>query len=82
MSPSEADSDSIKNLDDVAHRKLEELKRRDQDTHDAVLWLRDNQKRFMMEVVEPPIVCMSVPDQNYAGAVEACIRPNQLRVRC
>lgn len=70
----------LKNLDNVSHRKLEELSRSDRDTADAVVWLRKNRSRFRMDVIEPAILSLSVPDHRYAAAVEACWSFAQLRV--
>ncbi|KAG6331319.1 hypothetical protein ID866_7768 [Astraeus odoratus] len=73
--------DQLKRLDDERHRKLENLRKQDRDCADAVVWLRNNQDRFKMEVFEPPMVCCNVPDKRYTNMVEACFNINQLRVR-
>lgn len=52
----------------------------DQDTHDAILWLRANKNKFRMEVFEPPFMSLSVKDRRYANAVEACFVGNQIKV--
>lgn len=35
-----------------------------------------------MEVFEPPLVSLTVPDKKYTNAVEACFNANQLKVCC
>ena len=52
----------------------------DRDCADAVKWLRQNQRRFQREIIEPPVISLSVPDQRYAAAVEASFNSTQLRV--
>ncbi|KAI0920810.1 hypothetical protein AcW1_005022 [Taiwanofungus camphoratus] len=70
---------SLRQLDDASHRKLQELARWDRDCADAVKWLRDNNGRFKMEVFEPPMLCLTVPNRRYADAVEACFGGNQMK---
>jgi hypothetical protein len=67
-------------LDDAGQRKLENLKRWDKDTYDAVIWLRQNQEKFKQPIIEPPCLCLSVKDKRFASAVEACFNANQLKV--
>jgi hypothetical protein len=70
----------LKKLDDVDVRKLQALQRWDPDTHDAILWLRENRHRFKMEVLEPPIMVLTVPDKRFVNAVESCFNAQQLKV--
>ena len=72
---------SLKQLESVQHRQLAELAKVDQDTAAVVQWLRQNQHRFQQEILEPPILSVTVPDKLYASAVEACFSMNQLKVR-
>jgi structural maintenance of chromosomes protein 5 len=65
----------------MSHRRLQQLAQFDKDCADAILWLRANRSRFQMEVVEPAIVSLTVPNKNYVNAVEACFGSTQLRVR-
>jgi hypothetical protein len=65
----------------VGHRKLENLKRWDKDTHDAVIWLRQNRDKFKQEIIEPPCLSLSVKDKRFTNAIEACFNANQLKVR-
>ena len=71
---------SLQQLDNVTHQKLEALKRSDPDCYATVLWLRQNQRLFREEILEPPIVTLTVPDSAYLAAVEACFASHQLRV--
>jgi hypothetical protein len=59
---------------------LQNLLRWDKDCYDGILWLRKNQDQFRMQVFEPPIISLTVPDKNYIHAVEACFNSNQLKV--
>jgi hypothetical protein len=36
---------------------------------------------FKMEIIEPPYMCMTVPDKRYQDAVESLTSSAQLRVR-
>jgi structural maintenance of chromosomes protein 5 len=74
---------SLRKLADVGERKLENLKRWDKDTYDAVVWLRqeENRKKFKAPIIEPPCLCLSVKDKRFTNAVEACFNANQLKVR-
>ena len=76
-----ASSDSMQQLDDASHRKLESLSRWDRDCGDAVRWLRQNQNKFKMEIFEPPMLSCTVPDNRFVHAVEACFGSAQLKVR-
>lgn len=66
-------------LDNHDHQKLEALRRFDPDCADVVQWLRSNRDRFRMEIFEPAILCVTVPNRSYADAVEACFSHAQLR---
>ena len=70
---------SLTQLDSQKHQKLMELKRYDQDCAAVVEWLRQNKHRFKMEVFEPPVLCVTVPNRAYVDAVEACLSGMQLR---
>ncbi|KAI0071832.1 P-loop containing nucleoside triphosphate hydrolase protein [Panus rudis PR-1116 ss-1] len=66
-------------LDDLSSRKLVNLRRADPDAADAVEWIRQNQHRFKMEIVEPPMLSLDVPDKAFASAIEANFPWNDLR---
>lgn len=72
---------SLQNLNDEAARRLLELSKFDKDCADTIFWLRRNRHLFQMEIFEPAIVSLTVPDRRYASAVEACFSGSQLRVR-
>ncbi|KAG2359387.1 P-loop containing nucleoside triphosphate hydrolase protein, partial [Suillus spraguei] len=72
--------DQLKNLEDERHRKLEKLRTWDRDMADAVVWLRNHQDKFKMEVFEPPMICCTVPDRRYTDAIEACFNQDQLKI--
>ncbi|RPD67470.1 P-loop containing nucleoside triphosphate hydrolase protein [Lentinus tigrinus ALCF2SS1-7] len=69
----------LQQLDSVSHQKLEMLRRFDPDCAEVVEWLRKNQNRFRMEIFEPAMLCVTVPNRAYVDAVEACFGGPQLR---
>lgn len=71
----------MKQLDDQAHVKLRALEQWDRDCADTVKWLRENRHRFKMEVFEPPMLSLQVPNKNFASAVETLFSANDMRVR-
>ncbi|KAJ7181755.1 P-loop containing nucleoside triphosphate hydrolase protein [Mycena crocata] len=72
--------DELKNLDNLASVKLNNLGRWDRDAADAVQWLRANKNKFRMEVFEPPALSVSVPDQSFASGVENCFSSAAMRM--
>ncbi|KAG7097539.1 hypothetical protein E1B28_004878 [Marasmius oreades] len=71
--------DRLKQLDSEDGRKLAHLRRWDSDCHDTVMWIRRNREKFKMDIIEPPYLSLTVKDQRYAAAVEACFGSLQLR---
>ncbi|KAL0581479.1 Structural maintenance of chromosomes protein 5 [Marasmius crinis-equi] len=69
----------LRNLASEDGRKLASFQRWDRDTHDAVVWIRQNRHRFRQEIIEPAVLCLTVKDQKYAPAVEACFAGRQIR---
>ncbi|OJT15503.1 Structural maintenance of chromosomes protein 5 [Trametes pubescens] len=72
-------SRSLHQLDSQSHQKLQALKNQDRDGGDVVEWLRNNKDKFRMEIFEPAVLCMTVPNRAYADAVEACFGGSQLK---
>ncbi|KAH9884909.1 P-loop containing nucleoside triphosphate hydrolase protein [Cubamyces lactineus] len=72
-------SRNLQQLDSQSHQKLEALKRSDSDCGDVVEWLRRNQSRFRMEVFEPAVLCVTVPNRGFVDAVESCFGLTQLK---
>ncbi|KAK7023765.1 structural maintenance of chromosomes protein 5 [Favolaschia claudopus] len=70
----------LKALDSIEARKLGNLMQWNRDAGDAVHWLRANKDKFKMEVFEPPCLSVTVPDQNFAAAVENSFGPAQMRM--
>ncbi|KAI0030174.1 P-loop containing nucleoside triphosphate hydrolase protein [Vararia minispora EC-137] len=66
-------------LEDEAHRKLDNYARFDPDGAAVVRWLRENRGRFRMPVIEPPALSVTVPNRAYADAIEACFNSFQIR---
>ncbi|KAL0950349.1 hypothetical protein HGRIS_010317 [Hohenbuehelia grisea] len=69
----------LRQLDDVEGQKLRMFQNWDKDHFDALMWLRNNKDKFQMEVFEPPVICLTVPNKNFVDAVEACFSANQLK---
>ncbi|KXN89001.1 Structural maintenance of chromosomes protein 5 [Leucoagaricus sp. SymC.cos] len=69
----------VNSFTDADAIKLQNMLRWHQDTHDAILWLRQHRHLFKMEVFEPPYMCMTVPDQRFQDGVEAMINSAQFR---
>jgi chromosome segregation ATPase len=72
---------ALERLNSVEHQKLEHVRKWDRDVADTVEWLRGNQHRFQMEVMEPACITLRVKDARFADAVEACFGGRQIRVR-
>jgi len=70
----------LKQLDDVSHRKLQNLAQYDSDCAAVINWLRVNKHRFRMEIIEPAAISLTVPNKDYVHAVEACFNITQLKV--
>jgi len=70
----------LKQLDDVAHRKLQNLAQHDPDCAAVINWLRANRHHFRMEIIEPAVISLTVPNKDYVHAVEACLNITQLKV--
>ncbi|KAJ7812952.1 hypothetical protein B0H13DRAFT_2143472 [Mycena leptocephala] len=70
----------LKELDSQESVKLRNLTHWNQDAGDAVRWLRANKHKFRLEVFEPPILSVTVPDQNFAAAVENSFNQAALRM--
>ena len=70
----------LKKLDDVLERKLRNMQNWDRDTHTVILWLRKNQHRFKMPILEPPAILVNVPNKHFVDTVESCFNSAQLRV--
>ncbi|KAG6812148.1 hypothetical protein H0H92_004147 [Tricholoma furcatifolium] len=71
----------LKKLDDIENVKMQNLQRWDRNCHDAVLWLRNNKHKFKMEVFEPALLSVRVPNQNFVDAVEAGFNATQLKAK-
>ncbi|KAF8329916.1 hypothetical protein F5887DRAFT_1182074 [Amanita rubescens] len=69
----------LKKLDNVLELKLQNMHNWDRDTHAVILWLRKNQQRFKMPILEPPAILVNVPNKAFGDAVEACFNSAQLR---
>ncbi|KAE9388444.1 hypothetical protein BT96DRAFT_777145, partial [Gymnopus androsaceus JB14] len=68
-------------LDSLDHQKLARLYDLNKDAADAVAWLRrpENKSRFRMDIIEPALITLTVPDKRYAPAVENMMGPERLK---
>ncbi|KAF8211899.1 hypothetical protein K438DRAFT_1957699 [Mycena galopus ATCC 62051] len=64
----------------IESRKLNNLMQMDRDAGEAVRWLRENRDKFKMEVFEPPVLSVTVPNRAFAAAVERCFSFAQLKM--
>jgi len=64
----------IEQLNDIDKNKLEVLRRGSPETHEAVLWLRNNMDMFKGKVYEPFILCGNVINQAHAKYLEDAIQ--------
>ncbi|KAJ7619283.1 P-loop containing nucleoside triphosphate hydrolase protein [Roridomyces roridus] len=76
----EAAQRELKSLDDAGAVKLQNLIRWDRDVGEAVRWLRNNKAKFKMEVFEPPVLSVTVPNKAFATLVENCFGGNQMKM--
>ncbi|KAG6841292.1 hypothetical protein C0991_012462 [Blastosporella zonata] len=69
----------LRKLDDVDNVKMQNLQRYDKNCFDAVLWLRNHKHLFKMEVFEPAVLSVTVPNRSFVNAVEAGFSSIQMR---
>lgn len=72
-------TDRIKKLDNMMNLKEDMLRRRFQDTHTALLWLRQNRNRFKRLVCDPMMLAINMKDQKHAKYVENHISTNDMK---
>ncbi|XP_010157841.1 PREDICTED: structural maintenance of chromosomes protein 5-like, partial [Eurypyga helias] len=66
-------------LNNLMNMKEENLKRRFQDTHSALMWLRKNKDKFKNKVCEPMMLEINMKDNRHAKYVENHISANDMR---
>nr|XP_056703901.1 structural maintenance of chromosomes protein 5 [Euleptes europaea] len=72
-------TDRIVQFDNMMNMKEEKLRRRYEDTHVALLWLRKNRDRFKKDVCDPMMLSINMKDQKHAKYVENHISSNDMR---
>ncbi|KAJ3847412.1 hypothetical protein EV368DRAFT_51228 [Lentinula lateritia] len=70
---------NLHQLDSADHQKLQRLAQFNQDTADAVVWLRSNKHRFKQDIIEPAILTLTVPSIRYAPAVESVMSGDRFK---
>ncbi|KAF5338055.1 hypothetical protein D9758_014238 [Tetrapyrgos nigripes] len=70
----------LKSLANVDTQKLDMLAKFNKDTYDAVLWLRANKHQFRMEIIEPAMLSLTVPDKKFQYAVETSLGATQMKI--
>ncbi|KAJ6669575.1 hypothetical protein lerEdw1_000124 [Lerista edwardsae] len=72
-------TDRIIKFDNTMNLKEEMLRRRFQDTHSALLWLRQNRNRFKRVVCDPVMLAINMKEHKYAKYVENHISTNDMK---
>jgi hypothetical protein len=67
-------------LTSISSQRLENYRRIDPEGFEVLMYIRKNKDKFKMEILEPPIVSITVPRQEYSHAVESCFSFVQLKV--
>lgn len=73
----------LQKLDNLKDQKLQKLGQWDADCANVVQWLEQNKETntFAQRVTLPAYVSLTVRDQRYVNAIEACLGANQIKVR-
>ncbi|KAJ1963725.1 Structural maintenance of chromosomes protein 5 [Dipsacomyces acuminosporus] len=69
----------LRDLDNVATRRRETLRKFNEDTFRALEWLENNRSRFSQHVFSPICLEASVQDSRYANLVESIVSMSTLR---
>lgn len=71
----------MRQLSQVQANRLAKLGERDRASAEVATWLLQNQHQFEKEIFLPPCISVSVPENKYQAAVEACFNNSQMKVR-
>eukprot|EP00038_Savillea_parva_P018994 m.26072 g.26072 ORF g.26072 m.26072 type:complete len:1078 (+) comp4290_c0_seq1:23-3256(+) len=69
---------SLKQLESGTKQMENLIRNEDRDLYAAMTWLRENGDQFAMEVFEPIVMHLQVPDKSHAAVVEASIPKRDL----
>ncbi len=72
----------LRKLDTVTEQRFEVLSRLpggERDTCDAIRWIRENQDKFQLPILEPACISVTV-QRGYGPGVEECFNLGQLKV--
>ncbi|XP_034629986.1 structural maintenance of chromosomes protein 5 isoform X1 [Trachemys scripta elegans] len=72
-------TDRIVQFNNMMNLKEDKLRGRYRDTHNALLWLRENKDRFKRSVCEPMMLAINMKDNRHAKYVENHISANDMR---
>ncbi|XP_063151213.1 structural maintenance of chromosomes protein 5 isoform X2 [Candoia aspera] len=72
-------TDRIAQFENLMNMKEEKLKGRFQDTHSALMWLRQNRDRFKRSVCDPVLLSISMKDNKHAKYIENHISLNDMK---
>ncbi|XP_074787481.1 structural maintenance of chromosomes protein 5 isoform X1 [Athene noctua] len=72
-------TDRLEQLNNIMNMKEENLKARFEDTHSALMWLRQNKDKFKKEVCEPIMLEINMKDSRHAKYVENHVSSNDMR---
>uniref|UniRef100_A0A663N0E4 Structural maintenance of chromosomes protein 5 n=1 Tax=Athene cunicularia TaxID=194338 RepID=A0A663N0E4_ATHCN len=72
-------TDRLEQLNNIMNMKEDNLKARFEDTHSALMWLRQNKDKFKKEVCEPIMLEINMKDSRHAKYVENHVSSNDMR---
>ncbi|XP_032068719.1 structural maintenance of chromosomes protein 5 isoform X1 [Thamnophis elegans] len=72
-------ADRIAQFENLMNIKEEKLKGRFHDTHDALMWLRQNRDRFKRTVCDPVLLSINMKDNKHSKYVENHISANDMK---
>ncbi|XP_015686674.1 structural maintenance of chromosomes protein 5-like [Protobothrops mucrosquamatus] len=72
-------ADRIAQFENLMNMKEEKLRGRFRDTHDALMWLRQNRGQFKRSVCDPVLLSINMKDNKHAKYVENHISANDMK---
>ena len=72
--------DETANLETQAGQQTSKLKDFSKDTHEAWMWIQENQDLFEKPVYGPPLIECSLKDQRLADSIESMMRPSDFKI--
>ena len=69
----------LRQLENIGNRRLENLRARDKNAYDAVMWLRENKGKFSGEICEPIMTQINMKNISDARYLESVISFNDMK---